>query len=137
MRRLSVAASARGSAGSAWTASRRDGCRPPAWCIPSPTRAFAFGPEAGAQCGSSARWDLCGGPPARAVPTAIRVLREHGCGIAPNTYWTAKKRSPSKRAERDAELVALIQRVYEENLSVYGADKIWAQLNEDGERVAR
>ena len=29
------------------------------------------GPEAGAQCGSSARWDLCGGPPARAVPTAI------------------------------------------------------------------
>jgi len=28
------------------------------------------GPKAGAQCGSSARWDLCGGPPARAVPTA-------------------------------------------------------------------
>ena len=27
-------------------------------------------PEAGAQCGNSARWDLCGGPPARAVPTA-------------------------------------------------------------------
>ena len=29
-----------------------------------------FVPEAGAQCGNSARWDLCGGPPARAVPTA-------------------------------------------------------------------
>src|SRR5664279_4698790 len=28
------------------------------------------GPEPGAQCGSSARWDLCGGPPERAVPTA-------------------------------------------------------------------
>jgi len=27
-------------------------------------------PEAGAQCVRSARWDLCGGPPARAVPTA-------------------------------------------------------------------
>ena len=27
-------------------------------------------PEAGAQCGNSARWDLCGGPSARAVPTA-------------------------------------------------------------------
>src|SRR5205807_255423 len=27
-------------------------------------------PEAGAQCGSPARWDLCGGPPVRAVPTA-------------------------------------------------------------------
>jgi len=28
------------------------------------------GSEAGAQCGNTARWDLCGGPPARAVPTA-------------------------------------------------------------------
>ena len=27
-------------------------------------------PKAGAQCGKSARWDLCGRPPARAVPTA-------------------------------------------------------------------
>ncbi len=27
-------------------------------------------PKVGAQCGSPARWDLCGGPPARAVPTA-------------------------------------------------------------------
>jgi hypothetical protein len=29
-------------------------------------------PKVGAQCGSPARWDLCGGPPARAVPTAAR-----------------------------------------------------------------
>ncbi len=27
-------------------------------------------PKVGAQCGNPARWDLCGGPPARAVPTA-------------------------------------------------------------------
>jgi hypothetical protein len=38
---------------------------------PFPTRDFAYGPKAGAQCVSSARWDLCGGPPVRAVPTAI------------------------------------------------------------------
>ncbi|MGB6164597.1 MAG: hypothetical protein WCF33_15945, partial [Pseudonocardiaceae bacterium] len=43
-------------------------------CIPFPTCAFAFVPKAGAQCVSSARWDLCGGPPARAVPTAIICL---------------------------------------------------------------
>src|SRR5512132_2773962 len=30
-------------------------------------------PKSGAQCVSSARWDLRGGPPARAVPTAIPV----------------------------------------------------------------
>jgi putative transposase len=64
-------------------------------------------------------------------------LREHGCGIAPNTYWTANKRAPSQRAVRDEELMVEIQRVYEENLSVYGAAKIWAQLNDDGIRVAR
>ena len=38
---------------------------------PTPTNASSFAPEAGAQCVSSARWDLRGGPPARAVPTAI------------------------------------------------------------------
>jgi putative transposase len=65
------------------------------------------------------------------------VLREHGCGIAPNTYWAAKTRAPSKRAERDAELVPAIRRVHAENLSVYGADKIWTQLNNEGIRVAR
>src|SRR6185312_15113386 len=31
--------------------------------------------ECGAQCVSSARWDLCGGPSARAVPTAMAVSR--------------------------------------------------------------
>jgi hypothetical protein len=40
------------------------------------------------------------------------VLREHGCGIAPNTYRTAKKRPPSTRADRDAELLRLIEKTY-------------------------
>ena len=58
------------------------------------------------------------------VEPICRVLTEHGCKIAPNTYWVAKKRPPSKRALRDAELVVEIRRVYEENLFVYGADKV-------------
>ena len=57
--------------------------------------------------------------------------------IAPNTYWVARRRPPSRRAQRDAGLVVEIQRVYDENLFVYGADKIWAQLNREGIRVAR
>lgn len=65
------------------------------------------------------------------------MLSEHGCKIAPNTYWSFKKRPPSKRCVRDAELKIEIQRVYDENLLVYGAKKIWAQLNEEGIRVAR
>ena len=58
-------------------------------------------------------------------------------GIAPSTYHAARKRPPSARAMRDAELKPEILRVWEQNLSVYGADKIWDQLNKDGIRVAR
>ena len=65
------------------------------------------------------------------------MLSEHGCKIAPNTYWVAKKRPPSKRALRDAELIVEIQRVYDSNMFVYGAAKIWAQLNDEGVVVAR
>jgi putative transposase len=65
------------------------------------------------------------------------VLTEHGCKIAPNTYWTAKKRPPSARALRDEDLKAQITRVHGENLDVYGADKVWTQLNREGTRVAR
>ena len=65
------------------------------------------------------------------------MLSEHGCKIAPNTYWMAKKRSPSARAVRDEELRGEILRVWSANLEVYGADKIWTQLNREGIRVAR
>ena len=65
------------------------------------------------------------------------MLTAHGAKIAPNTYWVHKKRPPSKRALRDAELKIEIQRVYDENLFVYGAAKIWGQLNDEGIRVAR
>ncbi len=58
-------------------------------------------------------------------------------GIAPSTYHAAKKRPPSARAVRDGELRPEILRVYEENLAVYGADKIWDQLKKDEVRVAR
>ena len=58
-------------------------------------------------------------------------------GIAPSTYHAAKKRPPSARAIRDTELRPQILRVWEENLAVYGADKIWDQLNKDEIPVAR
>ena len=71
------------------------------------------------------------------VEPICAVLREHGVGIAPNTYHVAKNRTPSKRAVRDEELKPEIKRVFDENLFVYGADKIWAQLNREDIKVAR
>jgi putative transposase len=66
------------------------------------------------------------------VEPICRVLQ-----IAPSTVYAARKRPPSARATRDAQLMPEIRRVYDANLQVYGADKIWDQLNKDGIRVAR
>jgi putative transposase len=52
------------------------------------------------------------------VEPICRVLTEHGCQIAPNTYWVAKRRPPSARATRDDVLRGEIARVYAEDLSV-------------------
>lgn len=66
------------------------------------------------------------------IEPICRVLQ-----IAPSTYHAAKARPPAARAVRDAELRPEILRVYEENLAVYGADKIWDQLNKESIVVAR
>jgi putative transposase len=66
------------------------------------------------------------------IEPICRVLQ-----IAPSTYHAAKRRPASARRLRDAELRPEILRVWEQNLSVYGADKVWDQLNKDGIRVAR
>jgi putative transposase len=57
--------------------------------------------------------------------------------IAPSTYYDAKRRPPSARALRDANLKEKIRRVHAENFSVYGARKVWRQLLRDRTQVAR
>ena len=62
--------------------------------------------------------------------------------IAPSGYrrHVALRRSPeqrSQRVRRDEVLVPEIERVWQANLQVYGADKVWRQLNREGVAVAR
>jgi putative transposase len=71
------------------------------------------------------------------VEPICRVLSQHGAPIAPSTYYAAKSRPPSARAIRDAALKAEITRVWKENREVYGADKVWLELNRQGTPVAR
>jgi putative transposase len=71
------------------------------------------------------------------VEPICRVLSEHGCQIAPSTYWAAVHRPACARAVRDAELLVEIGRVHEENYGVYGARKVWRQLHREGTEVAR
>jgi putative transposase len=66
------------------------------------------------------------------IEPMCRVLQ-----FAPSTYHASKSRPPSPRALRDAELKPKVLRVWEQNLAVYGADKVWDQLNKDGIAVAR
>jgi putative transposase len=54
------------------------------------------------------------------VEPICRVLSEHGCPIAPSTYYAAKSRPPCDRVIRDAELLVQIRRVHVDNYGVYG-----------------
>ena len=62
--------------------------------------------------------------------------------VAPSAYWrhAARLRDPSRRsarALRDDYLTPQVHRVWQENHCVYGADKVWRQLNREGFAVAR
>ena len=62
--------------------------------------------------------------------------------IAPSTYYEHKAREtePERmppRVQRDEALKAEIHRVWTENFQVYGARKVWRQLNREGIAVAR
>ena len=62
--------------------------------------------------------------------------------IAPSTYFRrkAQQQDPtqrSARAQRDDELRAAIQRVWDNNEQVYGPRKVWRQLRREGHDVAR
>jgi putative transposase len=57
--------------------------------------------------------------------------------VAPSTYYARKRRLPSARALRDAQLKTEIQRVWKANFEVYGARKLWRQLGREGIAVGR
>jgi putative transposase len=62
--------------------------------------------------------------------------------IAPSTYHEhmARRRDPSRlsaRNRRDTALTVEIRRVFDDNFAVYGARKVWRQMNREGLGVAR
>jgi len=62
--------------------------------------------------------------------------------IAPSTYYEhrARQLDPERRperAKRDEKLSVEIRRVWDENFSVYGAEKVWRQLRREDVDVAR
>ena len=62
--------------------------------------------------------------------------------VAPSGYWrhAAQQRNPALRCalvRRDDVLSVEIERVWQANLQVYEADKVWRQLLREGTDVAR
>jgi putative transposase len=64
------------------------------------------------------------------VRAMCRVL-----GLSPSGYYAWIQRPPSARARRDAELVARIMKIHDDNRQVYGRPRIYAELKDEGERV--
>ncbi|WP_425299416.1 IS3 family transposase [Nocardia cyriacigeorgica] len=75
--------------------------------------------------------------PAVGVESICAALGELGVNLAPSTYYEHRNRVPSARRRRDEALTAQIRRVHRENFGVYGARKVWLQLNREGYPVAR
>jgi len=70
------------------------------------------------------------------VEPICRALEDTPAQIAPPSYYAAKTRAPSARAQRDEELCVLISCIHDENYGAHGVRKIHAALRREGERVA-
>jgi putative transposase len=59
--------------------------------------------------------------------------------VAPSTYYAVcqRRRRPAPRTLRDQEVLAEIRRVHDASSGLYGARKVWWQLQRDGIAVAR
>jgi putative transposase len=66
-----------------------------------------------------------------------RCCLQHGAAIAPSTYYDARARTPRAQDRRDEQLKEQIAQVHRDNYGVYGARKVWLELNRQGIPVAR
>jgi putative transposase len=57
--------------------------------------------------------------------------------VAPSTYYAAKKRQPSARARRDAQMIPVVRQLWEDNYRVYGARKLWKAAHRGGYDIGR
>ena len=71
------------------------------------------------------------------VESICTALSTAGLQVAPSTYYAAKARGPSARAQRDAELRPALRELWEANYRVYGARKLWKAARRAGHDVGR
>lgn len=64
------------------------------------------------------------------------MLTEHGCRIAPSTYYDARGRGPSRREIADEHWLEIIVAEWSKR-KVLGARKLWLRLRRQGHDIAR
>ncbi len=57
--------------------------------------------------------------------------------VAPSTYYTAKSRPPSARAQRDVVMLPILMALWVANFKVYGARKLWIAARRAGHDIGR
>lgn len=57
--------------------------------------------------------------------------------VASSTYYAARDRVPSARAQRDAELVPRLVKLWKANYEVYGSRKLWKAARRSGIEIGR
>lgn len=57
--------------------------------------------------------------------------------MAPSSYYAAKTRTPSARAQRDEELIPRLVELWEANYRVYGVRKLWKAARRAGIAIGR
>ena len=57
--------------------------------------------------------------------------------VAPSTYYAARSRGPSRRAQRDAELIPRLVELWKANYEVYGSRKLWKAARRAGIDIGR
>jgi len=66
------------------------------------------------------------------VEPICRVLQ-----VAPSTYYAARNRPPSRRAQRDAKLLPRLVELWKDNYEVYGSRKLWKAARRSGIDIGR
>jgi putative transposase len=71
------------------------------------------------------------------VEPICKVLTEHGCSIAPSTYYAAKTNPSSTRRQRDLVMMPILLELWVANFRVYGARKLWLAARRAGHDIGR
>jgi len=71
------------------------------------------------------------------VEPICSALSKAGLPVAPSTYYAARSRVPSARAERDAVMTPIVRQLWQDNYRVYGARKVWKAARRAGHDVGR